>query len=115
MPCAPRCWARKTVARITECQGDSARELFSIALTPDKKQWSGVVLLDEKHLLDPLKWRKPALVAMGFHGDWGRLSEADMDRVAAVMVLTARDGLWPHRFIPLTKQPQNVVAWAARR
>jgi protein gp37 len=59
MPCAPRCWARKTVARIVECQkpqNPDRAEFFQIALTPDGKEWSGKTYLDEAHLLDPLKW-----------------------------------------------------------
>lgn len=104
MPCAPRCWARRTVERIVRCQGDGGRELFQIALTPDGKRWSGEVRLDEVHLEDPLEWRKPALIATGFHGDWGRLSHADQLVILRVMDLARH-----HTFIALTKQPQSLV------
>ena len=117
MPCAPRCWARKTVARIVECQtprpekgyaGNPERaEFFKIALTPDGQKWSGQVFLDNSHLMDPLKWRKPALIATGFHGDWGRLDDADKNRMLAVMVACPQ-----HTFMPLTKQPDQVLSWA---
>lgn len=106
MPCAPRCWARRTVARVVECQGDKAREVFQIALTPDKQKWSGVVSLDENHLRDPLGWRKPALIATGFHGDCGRLDKQALDRILAVMGLSPQ-----HRFLPLTKCADRVAEY----
>ena len=109
MPCAPRCWARRTVARIVECQKPTIPEraaFYQIALTPDGQKWSGKTFLDEAHLLDPIKWRKPALIATGFHGDWGRLEAADMDRMLAVMALCPH-----HQFMPLTKQPSAIVEY----
>lgn len=111
MPCAPRCWARKTVARVVECQTaqhPERAEFFQVALTPDKKKWSGEVRLDMRHLTDPLRWRKPALIATGSHGDWGRLPEEDKDRIFAVMALCPH-----HRFMPLTKQPADVLRYFA--
>ena len=110
MPCAPRCWARRTVARIVECQKTESPDrskFFQIALTDDGKQWSGKVALDEPHLLDPVKWRNPAIIATGFHGDWGRLSDEDKGRMLAVMHICH----W-HQFMPLTKQPDDLARWA---
>jgi protein gp37 len=60
--------------------------------------WTGDVRINEAHLNDPLKWRKPAIIATGFHGDWGLLPEAEKDRMFAVMALCPQ-----HRFFPLTK------------
>lgn len=109
MACAPRCWARKTTERIVECQSPvnpDRAAFFQIALTPDKKRWSGEVLLDETHLADPLRWRTSAVIATGFHGDWGRLGKQDQDSIFAVM------GLAPyHLFLPLTKCPDQVVKY----
>jgi protein gp37 len=109
MPCAPGCWARRTVARTVSCQRPKSpdrAEFYQIALTPDGQKWSGEVYLDEKHLLDPLRWRKPGRVATGFHGDWGRLKHKDLDRMFAVMALC------PHLdFMPLTKQPDRVLGY----
>lgn len=107
MSCAPRCWARKTVARIVECQKSSnpeRAEFFQTALTPDGKQWSGEVQLDLAHLNDPLKWRKPAVIATGFHGDWGWLRTSDKDAILSVMARCSR-----HQFMPLTKEPDLVA------
>ncbi len=116
MKCAPRCWARRTVTRIVECRKgiNCAVEgtftpcratFFRGTLTPDLKQWRGRVLLDAAHLADPLHWRKPALVATGFHGDWGRLHHADKLRMLDVMEQCPR-----HTFMPLTKEPLGVLA-----
>lgn len=112
MPCAPRCWARKTTARIVECQKPQHPEraaLFQIALTPDGRQWSGKTFLDGAHLTDPLKWRGSALIATGFHGDWGRLDYDDAIRMIAVMVRAER-----HRFLTLTKQPGELLEYLGR-
>jgi protein gp37 len=101
MPCAPRCWARKTEARTVECLRKDQPEraaFYQIALTPNLRQWSGKVLIDEAHLNDPLKWRKPAIIATGFHGDWGLLSLQDKLRMFHVMLRCPH-----HRFFPLTK------------
>jgi protein gp37 len=106
MPCAKRCWARKTVARINECQGDNARELFQIALTPDKRAWSGVVSLDEERLLDPLKWRQPAMIATGFHGDIGRLKDYELDRIFGTISVCRTQ-----RFLLLTKCSAKIEAY----
>jgi protein gp37 len=106
MQCAPRCWARKTVARVVACQKaehPKRAEFFRVALSPDGKQWSGQTYLDEAHLLDPLRWRKPAVIATGFHGDWGRLAEVDQDRIFQVIALCEQ-----HEFMLLTKQPESV-------
>lgn len=109
MPCAERCWARRTVARVVSCQGDKARDVFKIALTPDGSKWSGNVQLDTAHLLDPMKWKKPVRIATGFHGDWGRLSPEDIATVLAVMSQCPE-----HQFMPLTKCPGDIatlLAW----
>src|ERR1017187_4567296 len=113
MSCAPRCWARKTVARIVACQTPKFPErakFFQVALTPDGKRWSGETYLDVAHLADPLKWNKPALIATGFHGDWGRLS--DDDKLAMFRII----GECPyHTFMPLSKQPDSVFGFVYRR
>jgi protein gp37 len=117
MPCAERCWACGAMGRVIECQtprlekgyaGNPERvEFFRQALTPDLKQWSGKVLIDEQHLGDPLKWRKPALIACGFHGDWGRLPDVDKLRLLQVIQRVPQ-----HRFILLTKQPEAALSFA---
>lgn len=118
MPCAPRCWARKTVARIVECQKahhPDRAEFFQIALTADGKKWSGEVRLDERHLPDPLRWRKPALIATGFHGDIGRLGTDEVTKILRVACGALSKG---HRFLFLTKCPGELgkqLAFAMNR
>lgn len=107
MSCAPNCWAVRTVRRVVECQKTVApkrAEFYQIALSADGKKWSGETVLDDLHMVDPLKWRKPALIACGFHGDWGRLSPMDMLAVLKVPGMMPR-----HAYMTLTKQPQNVA------
>jgi hypothetical protein len=48
MSCAPRCWARRTVARVVECQRDQnpyRAKFFQNALRSDLQRWSGRVFL----------------------------------------------------------------------
>jgi protein gp37 len=109
MQCAPRCWARKTVARIVKCQEGQHPEraaFFQIALTGDGERWSGKTFLDPVRLNDPLKWKKPALIATGFHGDWGRLERADMLRIFDVIRQCPQ-----HDFMLLSKMPAAVFTF----
>lgn len=111
MPCAPRCWARKTVARIVECQAGQHPEraaFFQIALSGDGKQWSGAVTLDRRHLTDPFSWRKPYVIATGFHGDWARLPEKDQSEILTVIRNCER-----HDFRMLTKAPGYLLEFLA--
>jgi protein gp37 len=103
--CSPRCWARRTVARIVECQQSNIvrAEFFRQALTPDSKRWSGQVALDEAHLTDPLRWRKPQRIAVAYHGDLFRLPAEQIDRVFAVMALCPQ-----HQFLVLTKAAREM-------
>lgn len=103
MKCAPRCWARKAVARIVECQRKDCSirsDFFQQTLTPDGREWSGKVFLDWEHINDPSRWRKPATVALGFHGDIAYLSGVDLDEILKVVRCCPR-----HQFFALTKQP----------
>lgn len=113
MSCAPRCWARKTVARIVRCQATQSQDrakFFQIALTPDGKKWSGQTFIDPKRLCDPLRWKKPGLVATGFHGDWGRLDAEDM--IAVLRKVGAAQWL---DFMLLSKQPASILTVLANR
>jgi protein gp37 len=117
-PCAARCWARRTEARVVECQeGIAAKhpgtdkgknataraELVQLVLTPDRQQWSGKVVLDMAHLLDPLDWRRPAVIATGFHGDVGLLDLGDLLRIVSVASECPQ-----HDFLFLTKSPSQL-------
>ena len=110
MPCSNNCWARKTEARTVEClrvYHPGRAGFYQRALTPDLKQWSGRVLIDEAHLNDPLHWRKPVLIATGFHGDIGRVGLTGTSAIFQVI-----DRCPQHRFVLLTKQPDEFLRWA---
>lgn len=115
MKCAPRCWARKSVARVVECQAGQCPDraaFFQIALSADGQQWSGAVFPDPVHLADPLSWYKPGLVATGFHGDIGRLPHSELDRVFAVIALCRMfQAVYPSKFMLLTKQPASLLEY----
>lgn len=114
--CGKNCWARKTDARIVECQRgvpDAIRkndraEFFASVLTPDLKHWNGKVRIDEKHLADPLRRRKPTLYASGFHCDPALLTPEDLDRVFAVAALCPQ-----HRILMLTKRPARTLEYCS--
>ena len=106
--CWKACWAKRTIARLAGSQNAKTAEAHAgliRVLSPSAQAagapglaWTGAVRINEAHLNDPLKWRKPAIIATGFHGDWGLLPEAEKDRMFAVMALCPQ-----HRFFPLTK------------
>ena len=104
IPCWKECWAKRTVARLAGSPNEKTAAahagLVRIAGPADKQvlTWTGDVWINEAHLSDPLHWRQPAVIATGFHGDWGLLAEADKDRMWLVMTVCRR-----HQFFPLTK------------
>ena len=104
IPCWKKCWAKRTVARLAGAVSEKTRDahagLVRIAGPADKQvlAWTGVVRINEAHLDDPKKWRQPAVIATGFHGDWGLLDSAEKWRIFGVMAACSQ-----HTFFPLTK------------
>jgi protein gp37 len=118
IPCWKECWAARVVNRLAGSPNEKVAAahagLVRIAGPADKPvlAWTGVVRINEAHLNDPLKWRKPGIVASGYHGDWGLLSDADKDRIFAVMARAPQ-----HSFFPLMKHRLPELAaylWAKR-
>lgn len=108
-PCAKRCWARKTTRRTVECQRKDHPEraaFFEQALMPGTDIWNGKVFLDEKHLLDPLRWRKEQIVATGYHGDIGLLPHGDLARIFKVMAWCSQ-----HQYLILSKRLEGIVRY----
>ena len=70
--------------------------------------WTGKVELVEKHLRDPLKWRKPCRVFVNSMSDLfhENLSDEAIDRVFAVMALCPQ-----HTFQILTKRPKRMLEY----
>jgi len=101
--CWRACWAKRTVARLAGSPNakTAAAHVGLVQMSGPTKEiltWTGDVRINEAHLNDPLKWRKAAIIATGFHGDWGLLSDADKDRMFAVMAQCPQ-----HTFFPLMK------------
>jgi protein gp37 len=67
--------------------------------------------LDEKILVQPLRWRKPRKVFVcsqtDLFGEW--VPDAAIDRVCAVMALT------PHIYQVLTKRAARMLEWSTRK
>ena len=103
IPCWKNCWAKRTVARLAGSPNakTAAAHAGLVQMSgPAKKilTWTGDVRINESHLNDPIKWHDPAIIATGFHGDWGLLSDTDKDRMLAVMEACPQ-----HSFFPLMK------------
>ena len=74
--------------------------------------WNGRVRLNKDWLDQPLRWRRPRRIFVCAHGDLFHESvpAAWIDRVFAVMALAPH-----HQFQVLTKRPERMRAWFARR
>jgi len=74
-------------------------------------RWTGKVRLVEEHLADPLRWRRPRRIFVNSMSDLFHegLSDADIDRVFAVMALAPQ-----HTFQALTKRPERMRAYLAK-
>lgn len=73
-----------------------------------RPRWTGKVYLNEPHLADPLKWKKPQRIFVPSHGDLFHADVPDefIDRVFAVMGMAGR-----HTFQVLTKRPDRLAAY----
>ncbi len=74
-------------------------------------RWTGEVRLIEKHLTDPLRWRKPRMVFVNSMSDLFHPAVPDewIDRIFAVMALSPR-----HTFQILTKRPERMQKYLTR-
>lgn len=82
-----------------------------VQITNGHPQWTGKVELVEKHLEDPLHWRKPCKVFVNSMSDLFHeaLPDEAIDRVFAVMALCPQ-----HTFQILTKRPERMLEWFSR-
>jgi protein gp37 len=105
LPCAANCWAKRSIRRIIGCQRKKHPErasFFQQALSHDGRRWAGQVFLDEKHLVDPLHWHSPQIIATAYHGD---LFLATWQRIKAVFDVMQQCP--QHQFLTLTKRPED--------
>lgn len=75
-------------------------------------RWTGKIMFVEKHLDDPLRWRKPSRIFVNsmsdlFHED---VTDEQLDRIFAVMDAARR-----HTFQVLTKRPARMLAYSELR
>lgn len=70
--------------------------------------WTGEVQLVEKHLEDPLRWKRPRRIFVNSMSDLFHKSIPDewIDRIFAVMALAPQ-----HAFQVLTKRPERMWHW----
>lgn len=75
-------------------------------------RWTGKVELIEKHLMDPLGWKKPQRVFVNSMSDLFHeaLPDEAIDRIFAVMALCPQ-----HTFQILTKRPERMLRWTQRK
>lgn len=100
------CYAEAIAARFS----DPGQPFEGFATrTSGGPRWTGRVALVEDRLTLPLRWRRPATIFASSTSDifHESLSDADIDRIFAVMALAPR-----HIFQVLTKRAERMRAWA---
>jgi len=99
------CYAMHVAARFS---GEG--EPYQGLATRDPARWTGKVELVEKHLTDPLRWRRPRRVFVNSMSDLFHeaLPDEAIDGVFAVMALAPR-----HTFQVLTKRPSRMRDYMA--
>ena len=93
-PGCDRCWAEAMARRVAGAQRAGA------PIAGYDSAWRSNARLVPRHLADPLRWRKPRRVAVGFMGDFATAREADIALVYGVMAAASA-----HRYLLLTKRP----------
>ncbi len=73
-------------------------------------KWNGQIKFVEKHLLDPLKWKKPQRIFVNSMSDLFHENVTDemRDKIFAVMALCPQ-----HTFQVLTKRPERMLDYAS--
>lgn len=101
------CYAEKVAARFS----DEGQPFHLFAERTPKPHWTGKVDIIEKHLLDPLSWKKPRRIFVNSMSDLFHegLPDEAIDRVFAVMSLRPQ-----HTFQILTKRPERMQAYLSQ-
>jgi protein gp37 len=75
-------------------------------------RWTGKIMFVEKHLEDPLRWKKPKRIFVNSMSDLFHegVSDHQLDRIFAVMAKAQR-----HTFQVLTKRPERMLAYSNAR
>ncbi len=110
-PTGGGCYAERHAARF--CGPGEAYDGL-IKLTANGPRWSGEVRTVQKHLMDPLRWRRPRRIFTDSMSDlfYEGFSDGDIDRVVAVMMIcSTHETRGGHIFQTLTKRPARMRAY----
>lgn len=101
------CYAQDVAGRFSG-PGLAYEGLVHIGKDGHSLGWNGVIKFVEKHLLDPLKWKKPRRIFVNSMSDLFHENVTDLmrDRIFAVMALAPQ-----HTFQILTKRPERMQAY----
>lgn len=100
------CYAESVAARFS---GEGQPYEGLAKMTTAGPRWTGKVAFVEKHLHDPIRWRKPKRVFVNSMSDLfhERVTDGELDRIFGVMALSAAFGRG-HTFQILTKRPERM-------
>jgi protein gp37 len=75
-------------------------------------RWTGKIMFVEKHLEDPLHWKRPRRIFVNSMSDLFHegVTDAQLDRIFGVMAQAQR-----HTFQVLTKRPERMLAYSNAR
>lgn len=73
-----------------------------------RPQWTGDIMVVERHMMDPLRWQSPRRIFVNSMSDLFHPNVTDdtIDRIFAIMILAKR-----HTFQVLTKRPDRMRAY----
>lgn len=99
------CYAERQAMRAS---GPGAAYEGLVAITNGHPQWTGKIQFVEKHLLDPLSWKKPRRVFVNSMSDLfhEQVTDEMRDKIFAVMALCPQ-----HTFQVLTKRPKRMLEY----
>lgn len=102
-PGCTNCYAMRMAARLQAMGLDKYKG--TTRKTGGRSVWTGLIRIDEKALVAPLRWRKPRLIFVNSMSDLfhERVPSEFIDRVWEVMESASQ-----HRFQLLTKRPERM-------
>lgn len=105
------CYAEAVAARFS---GPSMPYEGLARMTKSGPRWTGKLKFVEKHLNDPLRWRKPRRIFVNSMSDLFHEKVPDhwIDRIWAVMLISAlHEKQYGHTFQILTKRPERAAMY----
>ena len=107
-PGCKNCYAIRDAHRLSNNTNEKIRKKYEGTVTPDGKNWTGKMNLDEEALLLPLRWTKPRKIFVNSMSDLFHENVPDewIKKVFTVMALCPQ-----HIFQVLTKRPERMKAY----